>query len=235
MTLVNCLKIEIIMPNLTYSSKKSLLIAMLPIVVTMNGCTINAEPEIDELSAAQINDSIVQWNAMQPDVKRLIAKEQELTELKELLLKLTQAPVMNKEEEVVMHEEAPVNLMSEKDNELHQQQSLSAVKSNADLVASKNSKIAPNDVGAAAVQIGAFGSRADLELATKQFYNRFNGLTQTTAAYSEPVVLGKALFRLKIGPFKTRKIAKNQCDALKKAQLDCMPSKLKANSMLVNY
>jgi hypothetical protein len=208
------------------------LVALLPIITSISGCTMNPQQGDNQLSPEQINQSVNQWNALQPDVKRLIAMEKELVELKGLLMKLSQEP-LQESAIVVSAPLAPTNMMTEKDNASHVTQSLSTT-SLTSSAAAPELNIKSKKIGASAIQIGAFGSKADLNLATKQFYQQFSALKAITFAFSEPVVLGKALFRLKIGPFKSFKSAIKQCESLKQAKVDCLPTKLKANAILVN-
>jgi len=216
------------MPNIKCKPIKLSLISVLPLLI--GGCTLSADESAPQLTPEQINQSVNEWNKLQPDVKRLIAMEKELVELKGLLMKLSQAPAITTPA-IVNEPPAPVNLMTEKDNESHVNQSLSATKS--EMTETEINHIKPENIGLSAIQIGAYASESDLLLATKQFYQQFNALKTTTFAYSEPVILGKALFRLKVGPFKSFKDAVNQCNTLKQATVDCLPTTLKSSAVLL--
>jgi len=221
------------MKNFKYTSIKLSLISLLPLIISIGGCTLSAEQKVTQLTPEQINTSVNEWNELQPEIKRLIAMEKELIELKGLLMKLSQAPTASIED-INNEPLVPINLMTDKNNESHVNQSLSATPSMIDDNADTIKHINPDDIGSSAIQIGAFASKSDLILATEQFYQRFGSLKATTSAYSEPVVLGKALFRLKVGPFNSFKIAVKQCNTLKQEKVDCLPTKLKASGILIN-
>ncbi len=190
----------------------------------MSGCTITSVADDDRLSAEQIDASVKEWQAMQPEVTRLMAMEKELTELKGLLLKLTEEPVMQtapmstvKESMPAMQKKMPQTQMTVQP----MQQTMTDVNKRDDVA------------GQVAIQIGAFASIKDLVNASELFYQTFSTLSNTTKAYSEQIDIGRALYRLKIGPFEDKGAATSQCEILKSRKMGCLVTSFNSTVKLV--
>lgn len=190
----------------------------------MSGCTITNVTDEERLSAEQIDASVKEWQAMKPEVARLMAMEKELTELKGLLLKLTEEPVI---------EAAPMsavkNSMPEIQKNMPPAQKMSQPTQQTMADVSKNDDVA----GQVAIQIGAFASTKDLVNASGLFYQKFSTLSNTTKAYSEEIDIGRALYRLKIGPFISKGAATSQCEILKSRKMGCLVTSFKTSAKLV--
>lgn len=176
-----------------------------------------------QLSLSQMSNSIKEWDELQPDVKRLITlqKEKKAAEIKALQEPVINLPVV---EEVPVVEEAPV-----------------VEEVVVEDIAIEPEVIAPiiesTHVGKWGIQIGAYYSTKDIELATNIFYKKFGDLKETTFTYSESVptkTAGKELLRLKVGQFENFKMANEQCALFKQQKFDCLPAKLAENSTRVN-
>lgn len=197
---------------------------MLSSTLLMSGCTIKNVTDEERLSAKQIDASVKEWQAMKPEVARLMAMEKELTELKGLLLKLTEEPVI---------EAAPMsavnNSMPETQKKMPQAQMMPQPMQQTMADVNKSDDVA----GKIAIQIGAFASTKDLVNASGLFYQKFSTLSNTTKAYSEQIDIGRALYRLKIGPFTNKGAATSQCEALKSRKMGCLVTSFKTSAKLV--
>jgi len=211
--------------RLKVSSSKLFLLAILPAVALLASCAATSEQEAEELSLQELNEAVKEWDTLEPDVKRIIAMEKEITELKGLLIKLTDKPAI-----APPPQSKPFN------------KTVAVVKKEMPVVKKKapvpnvnlKAKIKPENINDWSVQIGAFSSLVDIKLASNSFYQKFNNLQTTTSAYSELVTTsGKPFFRLKIGPFNSFKLANQQCIQAKKLKIDCLPSKLSSVGILV--
>lgn len=222
--------------RLKVSSSKLFLLAILPAVGLLASCAATSEQEAEELSLQELNEAVKEWDTLEPDVKRIIAMEKEITELKGLLIKLTDKPAIApppqskplKNTVTVVKKEIPVVkkeiLVAKKKTPVP----------NANLKAKVDAKVKPENINDWSVQIGAFSSLADIKLASNSFYKKFSNLQTTTSAYTELVTTsGKPFFRLKIGPFNSFKLANQQCIQAKQLKIDCLPSKLSSVGILV--
>jgi len=207
------------------SSNKLFLLTILPTIVLLTSCAATSEQEAEELSLQELSEAVKEWDTLEPDVKRIIAMEKEITELKGLLIKLTEKPVI-----APLPQSKPFN------------NTVTVVKKEV-LMAKKKASV-PNvnlktktkleNINDWSVQIGAFSSLADIKLASNGFYQKFNNLQSSTSAYSELVTTsGKRFFRLKIGPFNSFKLANQQCIQAKKLKIDCLPAQLSGAGLLV--
>ena len=170
-----------------------------------------------QLSLSQMSHSIKEWDALQPDVKRLIIlqKENKAAEIKTLQKPVIEIPVV--EEAVIVEDVVIENIAIE-----------------PEVIAPT---IESTHVGKWGIQIGAYYSTKDIELATNIFYKKFGDLKDTTFTYSESVptkTAGKELLRLKVGQFENFKMANEQCALFKQQKFDCLPAKLAENSTRVN-
>ncbi len=193
---------------------------MLSSTLLMSGCTITNVADEERLSAEQIDASVKEWQAMQPEVTRLIAMEKELTELKGVLLKLTEEPAMESDSMVAVKEPMP---------EMPQAQMMPQLMQQTMADVNKSDDVA----GGIAIQIGAFASAKDLANASGLFYQKFSTLSSTTKAYSEQIDIGRALYRLKIGPFTNKGAATSQCEVLKSRKMGCLVTSFKTSAKLV--
>ncbi|MGB0834952.1 MAG: SPOR domain-containing protein [Psychrobium sp.] len=215
--------------------KRKTLVATLVSATVLNGCTITNVADNERLSPEQIDASVKEWQAMQPEVKRLVAMEKEITELKSILLKLTDEPMSQQtmpQNEQSSSMSAPVTMaqpvMAEK-SAAHSSQ-MSPKQDKQEKNATSQSSIA----GQHAIQIGAYGSVKDLRRASKLFYQRFESLSETTRSYGELIGHGRNLYRLKVAPFSDKQQAMAQCEQLKAQKLGCLVTTLNSGAKLVN-
>lgn len=212
--------------------KRKALVAILVSAIALSGCTITNVADNERLSPEQIDASVKEWQAMQPEVERLVAMEKEITELKSILLKLTEEPMSQPampQNEQSSSMSAPVTMA----------QSVMAEKS-----AAHSSQMSPKQeknvmsqssiAGQHAIQIGAYGSVKDLRRASKLFYQRFESLSETTRSYGELIGHGRNLYRLKVAPFSDKQQAIAQCEQLKAQKLGCLVTTLNSDAKLIN-
>lgn len=197
---------------------------MLSSALLMSGCTITNVADEERLSADQIDASVKEWQAMQPEVARLMAMEKELTELKGLLLKLTEEPVIEAASMPAVNNSVPKMQKKMPPTRLTSQPTQQTM---VDI--NKNEDVA----GKVAIQIGAFASTKDLVNASGLFYQAFSTLNNSTKAYSEKIDIGRALYRLKVGPFTSKGAATSQCEILKSRKMGCLVTSFNTSAKLV--
>jgi len=217
------------MTNITHlksPSNKRLLLAVFPILTLITSCAVNPQQDSEKLSLQELNEAVKEWDTLEPDVKRIIAMEKEMTELKGLLIKLTDEPVI-----APLPVSKPIN---NKVTVVKKKVLAPKVKPQSQTISNITPKTNLKSITGWGVQIGAFSSLTDIKLAVNRFYQQFDNLQTTTSAYSESVTAsGKRFFRLKIGPFNSFKLANQQCIQAKQSKIDCLPAQLSGTGILV--
>lgn len=212
--------------------KRKALVASLVSAAALNGCTITNVADNERLSPEQIDASVKEWQAMQPEVERLVAMEKEITELKSILLKLTDEPMS---QPAMPQNEQPSSMPTS----VTMPQPVVAEKSAAHSyqvppMQEKSAMSQSSIAGQHAIQIGAYGSVKDLRRASKLFYQRFDSLLETTRSYGELIGHGRNLYRLKVAPFSDKQQAMAQCNQLKAQKQGCLVTTLNSGAKLVN-
>lgn len=212
--------------HLKQPSNKLFLLAIFPVTTLITSCAFSPQQDAEELSLQEMNEAVKEWDTLEPDVKRLIAMEKEITELKGLLMKLTGKPVITP-----LPISKPIN---NRVSAVEKKVLLPEVKPKAQLISKIKPKIKQESIKGWSVQIGAFSSLGDIKLAANNFYQQFNELQLTTSAYSESATRsGKSFFRLKVGPFNSFKLANQQCILAKKSKIDCLPAQLSGAGIVI--
>lgn len=212
--------------------KRKTLVAILVSAALLSGCTITNVADDERLSPEQIDASVKEWQAMQPEVERLVAMEKEITELKSILLKLTEEPTP--QPTTPQNEQASSMSASVTMPQLAMAEKSAAHSSQMQPVQEKRAMRQSSLAGQHAIQIGAYGSVKDLRRASKLFYQRFESLSESTRSYGELIGHGRNLYRLKIAPFSDKQQAMAQCEQLKAQKLGCLVTTLNSGAMLVN-